>query len=121
MLLFLLILFPSLLAGILLADPSLWWSFALISFFAGAYRGKIGWQSFLIGFIAIAALWGGVSAYYDTQGGTRLSQRIAQSFQFSSSLGLYVATCLIGGLISGLATLAGQKARELFWEGQSRF
>jgi hypothetical protein len=104
-----------------LADPALWWSFAVIAFLAGAYRGKIGWQSFLIGFVAITVLWLGVSAYYDTQGSMRLSQRIAQSFQFSSNLGLYVVTCLIGGIIGGLATLAGQKARELFFEGQSRF
>jgi hypothetical protein len=93
-----------------------WWSIIIPGLFFGYSFRKKAMPSFGWGFLALFILWGGQAAYIHIQNDGILSSRIAEMLGVGSPLIVIAATAIIGGFVSGLATLTGslanQKTRE---------
>ena len=98
----------SFLAGLFLP----WWSIALVSFVVAAALVQHLGRAFLAGFTGIFLLWALLSLWIDTKNESILSQKIAQLLPLGgSSFLLVLVTALAGGLVGGLAALAGASLR----------
>ncbi len=103
MLLALLILITAFLINLILP----WWSIAIPGLVFGYQFKKISWVSFGWGFLAVFVLWGGQALYIHFANERILSTRIAEMLGVGSSYLVILITGVLGGLVSGLATLTG--------------
>ena len=84
-----------------------WWSIAIPGVIFGYWFNKKAGPSFILGFIAVFLLWGGQALYIHFANDAILSTRIAEMLQVGSPLIVVLITGMLGGLVSGLATLTG--------------
>ncbi|GAA4002784.1 hypothetical protein GCM10022408_12810 [Hymenobacter fastidiosus] len=90
-----------------------WWSITPVAFLAGATLGRPGGRVFLAGFAGIGLGWLLLASWQQVQGAGRLSHRVAQLLPLGGQGWLLVlVTALIGGLVGGLAALAGYWLRQ---------
>ncbi|RRB11112.1 hypothetical protein EHT87_26875 [Larkinella knui] len=92
-----------------------WWVIAPVAFGVCLWRSKTGWRAFGNGFLGIAVVWFvyALSIHLQTDG--ILTGRMADLlFKIKAPLVLLLLTPLIGGLVGGLAGLAGQQLRAVF-------
>ncbi|MAO66375.1 MAG: hypothetical protein CL666_15385 [Balneola sp.] len=89
-----------------------WWSIAIPGLAFGFYFNKKALPSFGLGFLALFVLWGGQALYIHFGNDAILSTRIAEMLSVGSPLVVVLITGIIGGLVSGLATLTGSLVKE---------
>lgn len=83
-----------------------WWSFAITSFLVLFFLRQSPGKSFVAGFTGLFALWAGNAAWIDIANNHLLSQKVATILPLGSSyILLILITALIGGLVSGFASL----------------
>jgi hypothetical protein len=84
-----------------------WWSIAIPGLIFGYWRNQKALPSFGWGFLALFLLWGGQALYIHMANDAILSTRIAEMLSVGSPLIVVLITGILGGLVSGLATLTG--------------
>lgn len=84
-----------------------WWSIAIPGLVFGWWFNEKAGPSFVFGFLALFILWGGQALYIHLANDGILSTRIAEMLQVGSPLLVILLTGVLGGLVSGLATLTG--------------
>lgn len=89
-----------------------WWSIAIPGLIFGYVFNKKAFPSFGWGFLALFLLWGGQALYIHFANNAILSSRIAEMLSVGSPLLVVLITAMIGGLVSGLATLTGSLVKE---------
>ncbi len=103
MILTLLILITSFLLNLILP----WWSIAIPGLIFGYQFKKSAWLSFGLGFLALFLLWGGQAVYIHFSNDGIMSTRIAELLGVGSPYLVILITGVLGGLVSGIATLTG--------------
>jgi hypothetical protein len=104
MLLFLLILLIATAAQLVLP----WWVIAPICFVLAAGLGRTGGRSFLAGFAGVGLGWAAAAAWLNVGNDGLLAHRVAQLLPLGgSSWALVLVTAIVGGLVGGMAALAG--------------
>lgn len=87
-----------------------WWSVAVPGLIFGySFRKKAG-ASFGWGFLALFLLWGIQAAYIHMANDGILSTRVAEMLGVGSPYLVILITAVLGGLVSGLATMTGSLA-----------
>lgn len=71
-------------------------------------------NAFIAGVLGVGLLWFGMSLYIDITYDSKLPERVAALFQFSSPVLLAAITGLIGGIVGGMAGLSGIFFKKLF-------
>lgn len=89
-----------------------WWSIAIPGLIFGYVFNQKALPSFGWGFLALFLLWGGQALYIHFANNAILSSRIAEMLSVGSPLIVVLITAVIGGLVSGLATLTGSLVKE---------
>ncbi|OUJ71661.1 hypothetical protein [Hymenobacter crusticola] len=111
MLLFLLILVLAAIAQLFLP----WWIVAPISFLLAAGLGRTGGRSFWAGFAGVGLGWAVAAAWLTSGNNGLLAHRVAQLLPLGgSSWALVLLTAVVGGLLGGMAALAGCWFRQAF-------
>ena len=91
-----------------------WWSFAITSFIIALLIHQKALVAFIAGFLGLFLLWLFLTLIIDNANQHILSQKIARVLPLNgSSLALILITSLIGGLISGFASLTGSLAGKI--------
>jgi hypothetical protein len=91
-----------------------WWSLALAAFVVAALIHQRSGRAFLSGFLGLFLLWGIMAFIIDQQNQHLLSVKVAQLLPLGgSSMLLILVTALIGGLVAGLAAMAGSYLRTI--------
>lgn len=104
MLLFLLILVLAAVAQLFLP----WWVITPLCLLLAAWRGPSGGRAFLAGFLGIGLGWLLLAGWLHIQNDGLLSHRVAQLLPLGGQGWLLVVlTAVVGGLVGGLAALAG--------------
>ena len=88
-----------------------WWTIALVPFLIMIWRPETSLKSFSISFMAIAILWLSYGLYLHTTTDGAMSNRVAEIFSLPNGLLLLLVTTIVGGLVGGLAGLAGSLSR----------
>lgn len=89
-----------------------WWSIAIPGLLFGySFRKKIA-GSFGWGFLALFLLWGAQALYIHIANDGILSTRIAEMLGVGSPYLVVLITAVLGGLVSGLATMTGALANQ---------
>jgi len=87
-----------------------WWSIAIGAFAGGlVFRTR---ANFIAGFLGIGILWLTMALIIDTSAAAPLTTRVGNLFMGISPTVLLLATALIGGLVGGLAAVAGASLRK---------
>lgn len=89
-----------------------WWSIAIPGLLLGYQFNLKALPSFGWGFLALFLLWGGQALYIHLANDAILSSRIAEMLQLGSPYLVVIITAVIGGLVSGLATMTGSLVKE---------
>lgn len=89
-----------------------WWSIAIPGLVFGYFLNEKPLPSFGLGFLALFLLWGGQALYIHLANDAILSTRIAEMLSVGSPLLVVLITGIIGGLVSGLATVTGSLVKE---------
>jgi len=106
--LFLLILLLAALAQLFLP----WWVVTPLCFLLAAWRGGRGGRAFLAGFLGIGLGWLVLAGGLSTQNNGLLAHRMAQLLPLGGfPILLVLVTAVVGGLVGGLAALAGAWTR----------
>lgn len=84
-----------------------WWSIALPGLAFGYQFKKSAWVSFGLGFLAVFLLWSSQALYIHFANDGILSSRIAVMLGVGSPYLVVLITGVLGGLVSGVATLTG--------------
>lgn len=85
-----------------------WWGFVVSSLLVAAILPQTPSMSFAAGFLGMFISWAGLAWWIDQLNQHLLSTQIAQIFPLQgSSAALLLVTGLLGGLLAGLAALAG--------------
>ena len=84
-----------------------WWSMAIGALLTGFVFSNSGFKSFLAGFVAIGLLWLGMAWYTDMTTHAILTDKINALLPVN----VFVLTTLVGGLVGGLASLAGSQIK----------
>lgn len=90
-----------------------WWSVAIAGFLISSMVYTKGISSFFAGFIAVFLLWSVKAYFIDVANEQILSTRVAALFTITPKL-LIVITGVIGGIVTGLASLTGTTFVSLF-------
>ena len=91
-----------------------WWSFAVTSFIISLLIHQKALVAFIAGFLGLFLLWLFLTLIIDNANQHILSQKMARVLPLNgSSLALILITSLIGGLISGFASLTGSLAGKI--------
>lgn len=91
-----------------------WWSFAVTSFIIALLIHQKALVAFIAGFLGLFLLWLFLTLIIDNANQHILSQKMARLLPLNgSSLALILITSLIGGLISGFASLTGSLANKI--------
>ena len=99
--------------GYILQFVTPWWGIALASMLISFTLNKNYWISFLVGFIAVFLLWGGLALIKDMANESLLSAQVGDLLQGLPGIALILLTGIIGGLVGGLSGMVGYSAREL--------
>jgi hypothetical protein len=90
-----------------------WWSIALVAFAVCFWRSPSGGQAFLYGFAGVALIWLGYSLLIQLQTDGLFIGRMSELlFKTNSGVLPALVTALLGGLVGGLAALAGYLMRQ---------
>ncbi|MEX0724612.1 MAG: hypothetical protein WD053_12065 [Gracilimonas sp.] len=89
-----------------------WWSIAIPGLVFGYLFNERALPSFGWGFLALFLLWAGQALYIHFANEAILSTRIAEMLSVGSPLLVVLITAVIGGLVSGLATLTSSLMKE---------
>ncbi|HET8865330.1 MAG TPA: hypothetical protein VFM80_06490 [Gracilimonas sp.] len=89
-----------------------WWSIAIPGLIFGYLLNEKALLSFSLGFLALFLLWGGQALYIHIANDAILSSRIAEMLSLGSPILVILITGILGGLISGLATLTGALVKQ---------
>ncbi len=84
-----------------------WWAIAISSFVVNAIIHTKAGSSFLAGFLGVFVLWFIAAWRIDAKTDSLLTQKMAELFFVNEPLLLILITAFIGGLVGGLAGLAG--------------
>ena len=87
-----------------------WWSIAIPGLILGYQFNPKSGAAFGWGFLALFLLWGGQALYIHFANDGILSTRIAEMLGVGSPYLVILITGILGGLVSGLATLTGSLA-----------
>lgn len=89
-----------------------WWCIAIPGLIFGYLFKENAAISFVWGFLALFLLWGGQSLYVHIANDGILSGRIADMLGVGSPLVVVLITAVLGGAVSGLATMTGSLANQ---------
>lgn len=89
-----------------------WWSIAIPGLILGYWSNQKALPSFGWGFLALFLLWGGQALYIHLANDAILSTRIAEMLSVGSPIVVVLITGILGGLVSGLATLTGSLVKD---------
>ena len=106
--LFFLIFILSLVAQVFLP----WWIIAPLAFVLSFWKGVSARNSFVAGFSGIALGWLGYSLFIHVQSAGILTERIANVLPLHNAVLLILVTVIVGGLVGGMAALAGYYCRQ---------
>jgi len=88
-----------------------WWIIALVAFAVGYAIKQNGFAAFVAGFLGIFILWVGYAALLSHGNGNLLAHKVAELLPFQGHVALLLlATGVVGGLVSGFASLSGRLA-----------
>jgi hypothetical protein len=88
-----------------------WWVIALVAFGVGYAIKQNGFSAFGAGFLGIFILWVGYAALLSHANGNLLAHKVAVLLPFKGHVVLLlIATGVVGGLVSGFASLSGRLA-----------
>ena len=107
-------LFPLILVGGFILQLFLpWWMITPLCFALAAWRGLSGGRSFVAGFLGIGLGWLLLASWLSLRNEGLLAHRVAQLLPLGGQGWLLVVvTAVIGGLVGGLAALAGAWLRQ---------
>ena len=88
------------------------WSIIVLALIGGYFANIAGAKSFLIGFIAIGALWFLKAFAIDVSTDSLLTNKIASIFTLNKT-SILVVTSILGGVIGGMSTLTGRLLKAL--------
>ena len=109
--LFLLILLAAPVAQLVLP----WWIITPVAFALALALGRRGWGAFWAGFAGVGLGWLVLASWLNLQNEGHLSHRVAELIPLGGSGWLLVlVTAVLGGLVGGLAALAGVWLRQAF-------
>lgn len=91
-----------------------WWAVAAIAFAMSVYAGTRPAQAFWSGFGAIFLVWTVIALFKSIPNNHMLAKRVAELFGLPNWIVLLFVTALIGGLVGGLAALAGLYVKRVF-------
>lgn len=96
-----------------------WWVIALVPFAVCLWRSQHAGTAFLVSLAAVATVWLAYATFMhrNTQGS--MSNRIAELFSLPGGITLMLSIMLVGGIVAGLAGLAGYYVRQLFVREQA--
>ena len=90
-----------------------WWVITPLCFGLAAWRGQSGGRAFFAGFLGIGLGWLALAGWLSWQNDGLLAHRVAQMLPLGGQAWLLtLATAVVGGLVGGLAALAGTWARQ---------
>ncbi len=85
-----------------------WWSFVVTNLFVAIVIPQKSFHSFIIGFLSIGLLWGGLAIVIDQGNQHILATKVAIILPLKGSyVSLIVLTSFVGALLGGLASLTG--------------
>jgi len=90
-----------------------WWSIALAGFVFGLLIDQSIKTAFIMGFLGIFILWGGITLYVHIVNNGILSARLAMLTGLPHGLVVVFSTALIGAVIGGLAAICGNLLRQI--------
>lgn len=91
-----------------------WWAIAIIAFVASLYAGFKSGQAFWSAFAAVFCVWVIIALFKSIPNNHMLATRVATLFRLPHWSLLLVITALIGGLVGGMASLAGYYVKQVF-------
>jgi hypothetical protein len=98
-----------------------WWTIAPLCFILAAALGSTGGRAFGAGFAGIGLGWLLMAAWLNVNSASILSHRVAQLLPLGGQgWVLVLVTAVLGGLVGGLAALAGCWARQAAGVGRGR-
>jgi len=89
-----------------------WWIIAIVGLTVGYLISLTPSKSFLAGFLACFILWAGIAFYTDLANEHILATRVGALFTLKQPILMVLITGIIGGLITGLASLTGALLRK---------
>jgi hypothetical protein len=89
-----------------------WWIIALVGLLVGYLINLTPAKTFLAGFLACFILWAGIALYTDIANEHILAGRVGALFTLKQPILMVLITGLIGGLITGMASLTGALLRK---------
>ena len=95
-----------------------WWGMAVVALLVGACRAGSAWGAFVVGALGVGFWWLALPLYTHLASAGVLTARLAIMAKMPAPSLLLLFTVLIGGLLGGLAALAGYQSRMLvlaFW------
>lgn len=90
-----------------------WWIIAVIAFLITAWLATKGSQAFWAGFGGIALSWLVAGLFYYIRNDGLLAERVATLFKLPHPALMLLVTVLLGGLVGGVAGVAGYFCRRL--------
>ena len=98
--------------GISLVAGIPWWGFVVTTFVIAALLPQVPAKAFGAGFLGMLLAWGILAWWIDWQNASLLSKQVASIFPLQgSAAALLMFTAVLGGLVGGLAGLAGSYLR----------
>lgn len=88
-----------------------WWVIAVAAFVVAVSIPQKPLRAFLTGFLALFLLWGIQSYIIDAQNQHILSSKVAELLKLNSYVLMILITALVGGIVSGMASLTGSFLR----------
>lgn len=90
-----------------------WWSLAIVAFLVCFWRGQSAGLSFLYGFLGVALVWLGYALLIHTRTEGIFTGRMGELlFKTNNAVIPMLVTALLGGLVGGLAGMAGFLTRQ---------
>ncbi len=91
-----------------------WWIITLPAFAVGFFYEQKSSIAFLSGFVALFILWSSYAFFLSAANDNLLAVKVAELLPLKGSvIGLLIVTGVVGGLVSGFASLSGNLAAKL--------
>ena len=89
-----------------------WWGIAIVALLVATIVHQKAGKAFLAGLSGVFLLWAGLAFWIDMKNNGVLSHKVASILPLGGSgIALIIVTGLIGGLVAGLAAMAGSYLR----------